>query len=146
MDSPLSKAGEMTRMDAASGLAILLREVCLWSSIATFSNRLVGVDKEMCGLALDGAISASQPHQGTQLGPAMREMMSAIPIMDRLIVLTDEQAQAGLDRGLEMPVYMVNLASYQRGVDFLDGAVRINGWSGGVVRFIAEHIAGRVAG
>jgi hypothetical protein len=45
-----------------------------------------------------------------------------------------------------MKVYMVNLGAYQRGVEFLDGAVRINGWSGGVVRFIAEHIAGRVAG
>ena len=43
MDSQLAKKGDATRMDAAAGLAILLREKAQESCIATFSDDCVAV-------------------------------------------------------------------------------------------------------
>ena len=43
MTDPISEKSEMTRMDAACGLAILAREVCNEVEIFTFSNNLIQV-------------------------------------------------------------------------------------------------------
>src|SRR5579859_1902264 len=73
MDVALSAQSEMTRLEAACGLAVLAREVCDEVEIFTFSNKVVKVPPRR-GFALRDAIVQSQPHGGTELGKAVTEI------------------------------------------------------------------------
>jgi 60 kDa SS-A/Ro ribonucleoprotein len=130
MDAPLARRSEMLRMDAACGLAVLLREVCEAVEVYSFSDKLVRVPSRR-GFALRDAIVSSQPHGGTQLGHALGKVHEAY---DRIIVITDEQSHdrvpAPVGRG-----YVINVASAQNGVGY--GAwTHIDGWSEAVVEYI----------
>ena len=131
MFHPLSAQSEMTRAEAACGLAILAREVCDEVEVFTFSNDVVKVPPRR-GFALRDAIVNSQAHGGTYLGKAISEIDRK---GERLIVFTDEQSHdavpAPKGRG-----YMVNVASYQHGVGH--GAwTRVDGFSEAVIAWIA---------
>jgi hypothetical protein len=131
MFHPLSAQSEMTRAEAACGLAILAREVCDEVEVFTFSNDVVKVPPRR-GFALRDAIVNSQAHGGTYLGKAISEIDRK---GDRLIVFTDEQSHdavpAPKGRGT-----MVNVASYQHGVGH--GAwTRVDGFSEAVIAWIA---------
>jgi 60 kDa SS-A/Ro ribonucleoprotein len=131
MFAALSAQSEMTRAEAACGLAILAREICDEVEIFTFSDRVVKVPPRR-GFALRDAIINSQPHSGTWLGKAVAEIDRK---GDRLIVFTDEQSH---DRVPEPKARgtMVNVASYQHGVGH--GAwTRVNGFSEAVVAWTA---------
>ena len=130
MDAPLARRSEMLRMDAACGLAVLLREVCEAVEVYSFSDKLVRVPSRR-GFALRDAIVSSQPHGGTQLGHALRSLRETY---DRIIVITDEQSHdrvpAPHGRG-----YVVNVASARNGVGY--GAwTHIDGWSEAVVDYL----------
>jgi hypothetical protein len=131
MDAPLSAQSEMTRLEAACGLAILAREICDEAEIYTFSNEVVKVAPRR-GFALRDAIVASQPHCGTYLGKAVTQIDRK---GDRLIVFTDEQSHdvvpAPKARGT-----MINVASYKHGVAHGDWR-RVDGFSEAVIAWIA---------
>jgi 60 kDa SS-A/Ro ribonucleoprotein len=136
MDAALSAQSEMTRLEAACGLAILAREVCDEAAIYTFSNEVKKLPPRR-GFALRDAIVGSQPHAGTWLGKAVTEVDKR---GERLIVFTDEQSHdktpAPKGRG-----YLVNVASYQHGV----GAGpwrRVDGFSEAVIAWIAASEEG----
>ncbi|QPF89003.1 TROVE domain-containing protein [Bradyrhizobium commune] len=131
MFATLSAQSEMTRAEAACGLAILAREICDEVEIFTFSDRVVKVPPRR-GFALRDAIINSQPHSGTWLGKAVTEIDRK---GDRLIVFTDEQSH---DRVPEPKARgtIVNVASYQHGVGYGDWT-RVNGFSEAVVAWIA---------
>ncbi|WP_420971075.1 TROVE domain-containing protein [Bradyrhizobium sp. B120] len=131
MFTPLSAQSEMTRAEAACGLAILAREVCDEVEIFTFSNELVKLPPRR-GFALRDAIIGSQPHGGTYLGKAVTEIDRK---GDRLIVFTDEQShdQVPAPKGHG---YMVNVASYQHGVGH-GPWTRVDGFSEAVIAWIA---------
>jgi hypothetical protein len=131
MDAPLSAQSEMTRLEAACGLAILAREVCESVEIFTFSNEVKKIPPRRA-FALRDAIVASQPHGGTYLGKAV----SAIDQKGvRLIIFTDEQSHdqvpAPIGRGT-----MINVAAYQHGVGGGDWQ-RVNGFSEAIITWIA---------
>ncbi len=63
----------MTRLEAACGLAILAREICEKVEIFTFSNDVAKIPPRR-GFALRDAIVASQPHAGTYLGKAVKQV------------------------------------------------------------------------
>jgi 60 kDa SS-A/Ro ribonucleoprotein len=131
MFAPLSAQSEMTRAEAACGLAILAREVCEEVEIFTFSQHVVKVPPRR-GFTLRDAIIGSQPHGSTFLGKAVTEIDRK---GDRLIVFTDEQSHDKVPdpkaRGT-----MVNVASYQHGVGH--GAwTRVDGFSEAVIAWIA---------
>ncbi len=133
MDAPLSARSGMVRMDAASGLAVLLREIAEEVAIYTFSDNLKAVPLRR-GFALRDVIVDSQPHGSTQLGKALDELRTAY---DRLVVITDEQSHdrvpAPRSRG-----YMINVASYRNGVGY--GAwTHIDGWSEAVIEYIRSQ-------
>jgi len=135
MDAALSAQSEMTRLEAACGLAILAREVCDSVEIFTFSNEVVKVPPRR-GFALRDAIAASQPHGATYLGKAV----SAIDQKGvRLIVFTDEQSHdavpAPKGRGT-----IINVASYQHGVGQGDWR-RVNGFSEAIIAWLAASEA-----
>jgi hypothetical protein len=130
MDAALARRSELLRIDAACGLAVLLREVCEAVEVFSFSDKLVRVPSRR-GFALRDAIVTSQPHSGTQLGHALGSVHERY---DRIIVITDEQSHdrvpAPHGRG-----YVVNVASAQNGVGY--GAwTHIDGWSEAVVDYI----------
>ena len=131
MFHPLSAQSEMTRVEAACGLAILAREVCDEVEIFTFSQDVVKVAPRR-GFALRDAIVNSQPHGSTFLGKAV----TAIDRKgDRMIVFTDEQSHDKVPdpRGRGT---MVNVAAYQHGVGH--GAwTRVHGFSEAVIAWIA---------
>jgi hypothetical protein len=97
MDDPLSKNSDTTRMDAACGLAILLREKAPVLRLATFSERLVPLPPRR-GFALRDAIQQSQSHQGTYLSRALLGLRQEWSKLDRVIVITDEQSHDGVAR------------------------------------------------
>jgi len=131
MDYQLSGKSDLTRLDAACGLGMLLREVCENVRIFTFSNNLVEVPPRR-GFALRDAIVGSQPHGGTQLGGALRLLGTST--RDRIIVITDEQSSDSVPDPIGTG-WMINVASARNGVGY--GAWRhIDGWSEAVVDYM----------
>jgi len=128
---PLSAQSEMTRAEAACGLAILAREVCDEVEIYTFSGHTVKVPPRR-GFALRDAIINSQPHGNTMLGAAVKEIDAK---GSRLIVFTDEQSHDAVPAP-KGTGYMVNVASYQHGVRH-DAWRRVDGFSEAVIAWIA---------
>lgn len=133
MDAPISAKSDLRRLDAACGLAMLLREIAETISVYTFSNELVQVPARR-GFALRDALVTSQSHQGTLLGRAVSGLSHAK--RDRLIVITDEQSRDSVPsprtgtRG-----YMLNVASAKNGVGY--GAwTHVDGWSEAVVDYV----------
>jgi len=132
MDERLSAQSEMTRAEAACGLAILAREICEEVEIFTFSNEVVKIPARS-GFALRDAIINSQPHGGTYLGKAVSKIDRQ---GDRLIVFTDEQSHDHVPEPKARGT-MVNVASYQHGVGH-GPWTRVDGFSEAVVAWIAE--------
>lgn len=130
MDAQLSRRSEMRRNDAAYGLAVLLREIAADVSIYTFSDKLVRVPARQ-GFALRDALNTSQPHHGTYLGRALKEIGENY---DRLIVITDEQSHDPVPNP-KARGYMLNVASYQNGVGYR-AWMHIDGWSDSVIEYI----------
>jgi hypothetical protein len=133
MSAALSAQSEMTRLEAACGLAILARELCEEVEVFTFSNQVAKVPPRR-GFALRDAIVGSQPHGGTFLGKAVKEIDKT---GDRLIVFTDEQSHDKVEapQGLG---YIVNVAAYQHGVGSGPWR-RVDGFSEAVLAWIAAR-------
>lgn len=136
MDDRISGKSDLKRLDAACGLAILLRETCAEVVVCTFSHNLVGVPPRR-GFALRDAVVNSQQHGGTYLGAALNALhANAQNTYDRIIVITDEQSadRPSAPRGKG---YVINVASHKNGVGY--GAWNhIDGWSEAVIDYIRE--------
>jgi len=134
MNDKLSGKSEMLRLDAAYGLAILVRELCEDSSIYSFSNSTIAIPNRR-GFALRDAIDKSQSHGGTLLGEAVKHVDKHVKY-DRLIVITDEQSHdrvpAPKGKG-----YMINIASNRNGVGY-GPWTHIDGFSENVVTYILQ--------
>lgn len=155
MRQRVSAKSELTRSDAAVGLAMLLREVCEEVFIYTFSRQLVRI-KPRRGFALRDEIIKSQMMTATFLGTAVKAIYSKsdVPYINgrrlpevvfsgqgltpnRVIVLTDEQS----DDPVPSPKgvgYMVNVASNKNGVGYQPW-IHIDGWSEAVVAWLREY-------
>jgi hypothetical protein len=136
MESGISNRSEMHRTDAAYGLAILLREIAEKVTIYTFSNLAKRVPSRR-GMALRDALDQSQPHSGTYLGEALKQVEDEVREgYDRIVVITDEQShdKVPAPRGMG---YVINVASARNGVGY--GAWNhIDGWSEAVIDYIVE--------
>ena len=137
MNYKLSKKGETTRMDAAAGLAILLREKAEEFSIATFSDACVELPPRR-GFALRDAIVGSQAHSGTYLKRALSQLHEKAEWreLNRLIVITDEQSHDGILRAWTPRAYAVNVAPYKHGISYGNGWTHLDGWSERIVDYI----------
>ena len=136
MESPLSSRSEMRRADAAYGLAILLREIAEKVTIYTFSDRAKLVPSRR-GMALRDALDQSQPHSGTYLGAALKEVEAGLRNgYDRIVVITDEQSHDRVPAP-RVKGYAINVASARNGVGYGEWT-HIDGWSEAVVDYIAE--------
>lgn len=135
MEDYLSHRSELTRLDAANGLAIMIREICEDVSIYTFSDDVVRVPTRN-GFALSDAIENSQFNWGTNPGLAINYINSK-ESYDRIIVITDEQSSDIIPSPLSNKAYMINVATYENGVGYGDW-IHIDGWSESVVDYIIE--------
>jgi hypothetical protein len=138
MNYRLAKKGETTRMDAAAGLAILLREKAEEFRIATFSDTCVTLPARR-GFALRDAIVASQAHSGTYLKRALSSLQGGKDWADveRVIAITDEQSHDGILPAWTKQAYVINVAPYKRGISYGNGWTHIDGWSERVLDYIA---------
>jgi 60 kDa SS-A/Ro ribonucleoprotein len=143
MDARLSLKGDMTREDAANGLAILAREVCEKVAIYTFSNGTKRVP-DRHGFALRDAVHSSQPHGGTNLGQALTDIAKELRLdingdgtAERIIVFTDGEARDEVGKPPARVGHMVNVAGYKHEVGFGDW-VRVDGFSEQVLNFVRE--------
>ncbi|HKT47787.1 MAG TPA: TROVE domain-containing protein [Candidatus Acidoferrales bacterium] len=138
MNYQLAKKGETTRMDAAAGLAILLREKAEEFAIATFSDACVELPARR-GFALRDAIVKSQAHSGTYLKRALSELKGKKEWakLERMVVITDEQSHDGILPAWTPKAYVINVAPYQHGVSYGNGWTHIDGWSERVMDYIA---------
>lgn len=134
MDAPVSSKSDIHRIDAACGVAILLRELCESAEVFTFSEKLAGIAPRR-GFALRDVIVSSQPHSSTYMGAAVAKL-NEVCKYDRLIVLTDEQS-ADRVPSPNGKGYVINVASNKNGVGY--GAWNhIDGWSEAVIDYIGE--------
>lgn len=135
MDQPLSAKSDMRRIDAACGVAMVLREMAEKVIVHTFSTTCVQVPSRR-GFALRDAIVASQPHSSTHLGAALHAITDAY---DRIVVITDEQSAddvpAPKGKG-----YVINVASAKNGIGY-GPWTHIDGFSEGVVRYLIAYEA-----
>jgi hypothetical protein len=131
MTSAISSKSELSRIDAANGLAILLREICESVVVYTFANdaKLVPARR---GFALRDAIMR-QFGGGTYTERA--KLVADKEGYDRLIILTDEQSHQALSNPLTDKGYVINVAAYQNGVGYGKWK-HVDGWSEAVVDFI----------
>jgi len=138
MDAKLSNKGETSRMDAAAGLAILLREKAGEFSVATFSDACIELPARR-GFALRDAIVGSQAHSGTYLKRALTQLREKREWrdLDRLIVITDEQSHDGILAAWTPKAYVVNVAPYKHGVSYGNGWNHVDGWSERILDYIA---------
>jgi len=130
----LSSKSEMSRMDAANGLSILLRELTEDISVYTFSEEVVKVPPRR-GFALRDTIRLSQPHGITYLGKAIRTI-DYKEDYDRLIIFTDEQSHDSYPDP-KGKTYLINVSSEQNGVGY-GKTHHIDGFSEKVFDYILE--------
>jgi hypothetical protein len=143
MDELISSKSDIRRIDAACGVAILLRELCESVEIYTFSEGVVQCPPRR-GFALRDAVVGSQPHGGTYLGNAV-DLINRDREYDRLIVLTDEQSRDSVPSPKALG-YVINVAGNKNGVGY-GKWTHIDGFSEACIDYIqeAEKIEGRQA-
>lgn len=135
MDDKLAGKSELSRLDAAGALSVLLREVCATIRVFTFSTMLAEVPN-LRGLGLIDAIVHSQQHGGTYLARALNTVRVQAPKADRIVVVTDEQSHDGNVQPWAPSATIINVAPYKPGLDMSGGWNRINGWSERVVDWL----------
>jgi len=141
MDQIISAKSETKRIDAACGIAILLREICEGLDVFTFSEQVAFIAPRH-GMALRDGIVNSQSHIGTYLGRALSSLMSNLKkdlIVDRIIVVSDEQS---CDIPPKMHgfknCYMINVGCYENGIKNNGDWLTISGFSENVINYIQE--------
>jgi hypothetical protein len=135
MNVPMSGKSDLKRMDAAAALASVVRSEDL--RVFTFSHQIVEVPARV-GMAGIDAVIRSQPHGGTYLGNAVRELNTKMSADDRLIVITDEQSADAVPDPAARRAYMINVASAKNGVGYGPRWTHLDGFSEGVLRWIFD--------
>jgi hypothetical protein len=132
MKDALSAKSDLTRLDTAKALAMLLRELCESVEVYAFDTTVRLVPPRR-GFALADAIGGAGG--GTCLGAAVASVRGRADV-GRLIVLTDEQSSDPVGTAPAPLSYMINVAAYRHGVGTGDSWLRINGFSEAIVSYI----------
>lgn len=131
MTQSISGKTEVSRIDAANGLAILLREICETCVVYTFATSPKMVPARR-GFALRDAIM--QQFGGSTMTEVAKRKADEEGY-DRLIILTDEQSHQALSNPLTKLGYVINVAAYRNGVGYGKWN-HIDGWSEAVVEYV----------
>ncbi len=134
MSSKVSGKSELSRLDAAKALAMLLREICEDVDIYTFNTQTKYVPARR-GFALGDAIGTAGG--GTNIEQAWR-YATGKNNYNRMIILTDEQSHTSLPHQKQDRRYIINVAAYQQGVGYKSW-LHVNGWSEAVINYIQAY-------
>lgn len=134
MDSKVSAKSDISRLDAACGVAIIARAMCESVQVFTFSDNLVEVPPRE-GFALRDSIVHSQRHSSTFLGASVAYINQNYEY-DRLVVFTDEQSSDAVP-GPKALGYVINIAANKNGIGY-GKWMHIDGFSEAVMEFILE--------
>lgn len=145
MDGALSARSKMTRLDAAGALAVLVREICDDARVFAYGTGWAEIPN-LRGLPLVSVFADAQKKigGGTQTKAALEHTKTVVPNPDRVILITDEQAEDGMipswgkDNG-----FVVNVAPYAPGLDTSGKWTRINGWSERVLDWVSYSETGK---
>lgn len=135
MDSTISEKSDLMRLDAACGVAMIVRELCDDVIVYSFSNSDMKCPNRR-GFSLKDAIVKSQPHGGTDLGRSLKNIHGK-ETYDRIIVITDEQSHTSCPDPIGKNNYMINVASYKNGIGY-GKWTHLDGFSESVVKYISE--------
>lgn len=135
MSGQVSAKSEVTRLDAAAGLAIMLAALTDKFYCATFDN-VCEIVPPRHGFALRDAIG--RPRGGTFLAGALDALRAnrEWANLDRMIVITDEQTHDGISPAWTKHAYVVNVGPYKHGVSYSHGWTHVDGWSERIVDYI----------
>lgn len=132
----ISAKSELDRADAASALAMLLREVCDEVQIIVYTDHAVIVPPRR-GFALRDAVQGATPHGSTDTANALAK--AGVEGYDRIIVITDEQSQTTITGPRAGTfAYFINVASYKNGIGY-GPWMHIDGFSEAALDFITQH-------
>lgn len=136
MNDRISNKSEITRFDAACGVAMILRECAERVRFFAFSDSCVEVPPRR-GFALIQSAAQAMHFGNTKLGQAIRYVYEQFPECERLIVITDEQSS---DRPPHPhgAGYIINVAGYKNGIGY-GPWVSIDGWSEAILDYIREY-------
>ena len=125
------------RLKYALALAMIGREMYENVDIYSFSNHNILVPNRR-GFALADAIDNSQGHCGTYMWSSINKVSAQG--YERILVITDEQAHDSPSKKVSANMYIVNVASYDKGVGYTLGTniTHINGFSDKVFDYIIE--------
>lgn len=132
MSSTVSGRSEISRLDAAAGVAMMLREICDTVEVYAFNTSVRSVVPRR-GFALADAIGRAAG--GTYLGKAVKQL-NETATADRLIVITDEQSYDPVPNPKFKQSYLINVAAYKNGVGYGGNWRHIDGWSEAIVDYI----------
>lgn len=132
MSAPVSGKSEISRLDAACGVAIVLRELCDDVHVFAFSNGVRQIPARR-GFALRDAVGRAGG--GTHLGAAVQALNGYG--YDRLVVITDEQSADRVPDPVGTKGYMLNVASERNGVGY-GKWMHIDGWSEACLDYIRD--------
>lgn len=134
MMSQLSSKSDMNRLDAGSGLAMILKQICEESRVFAFNNYVYPMPNRE-GFALADAIY-QQRGGGTYLGASIKALQDRHPDYDRLIVFTDEQSADAVPQPIYPASYMINVAGFKPTVSY-GKWISVSGFSERIVDFIS---------
>lgn len=132
MSDKVSGKSELSRIDAACALAILVREVCERAVVIGFGSTAAVIPARK-GFALRDAIKQG-PGGGTNTNTALA--LARQQGYDRIIVITDEQSHQAVSGPLTgAKGYFINVASNQNGIGY-GPWTHIDGWSEAVLQYV----------
>ncbi len=150
----VSAKSDLTRVDAATALAILIREVCqtarIYATAGNDSTRIHATAEVPArrGFGLSDAIWGEHMRKAIGGGGIfLKQMLDWIfdleKVAERIIVITDEQdcdvkLSPASANAFGRFNYIVNVASYKVGIAY-DKFTHINGWSESIIDFVREH-------
>lgn len=131
----LSARGTMTRMDAAAGVAIMLRELCDDVDVIAFGSSAALVPSRR-GFGLRDAIRHANVGHATYANEGKK--IADKRGYDRIVVISDMQTHDTLtDPVSGVPAYAINVGPYQNGIGY-GPWTHIDGWSNAVIDYIRE--------
>ncbi len=132
MGGKISGKSDMTFQDAASALAIMVREICEKAIVIGYGTTPALIPARR-GFALRDAIQRG-PGGGTDTRAAI--LLAMAQGYDRIIVITDEQSHTSVTSpGSGKLGYFINVAAYKNGVGY-GPWTHIDGWSEAVIQYI----------
>ena len=139
MAANLSEKSEISRFDAACGVAMMAREVCSKVTVYRF-NEVVAPVPARRGFALRDALGTA--NGSTRMWAAIRYVAKLGP-RRLMVVITDEQTEDnGMvnDANADM-LAIINVASSEKGIGYGRGSVHISGWSENVITYLQNYLA-----